>query len=446
MTAAIRVLGMLVLLGMSAAAPRAGDGRDDALLRALAAVSRPLIIAADLDPLLTAARAARVVMLGEASHGTHEFQVWRDRLTRRLIAEQGFEVVAIEGDWSSLLALDRYVRHLPGAAASARAALAPIRRWPRWVWANAELAAFAEWLHAYNRDRPLPRRVGIHGIDLYAVWESSAAVRAFYDRHVPALASWLRRQYALLDGFAGDQRGYADHVRRGGRSARQAAAAVVADLAARYRAAPPGARDVLFEALQHARVVAAGERYLGTLAWPGHLSWNIRSGHFSDTLTHLLTHYGPASRAVVWAHNTHVGDGRATAMQRSGEATLGQLARLRYGADAVLLVGFATARGTLLAAPHWDGPRQLMRIPRPRADSLDAALLASGGGDRVLLFDADPAASRLLQRWLPQRAIGVVYEPANEATRHYVATRPALRYDALVFVPTTRALEPLPTE
>ena len=179
-----KVLAVLVLLCAWGGAPRA-DPPDGELLQALGALSRPLVEAADLDPLVDAAADARLVLLGEASHGTHEFYVWRDRLSRRLIEEHGFSFIAIEGDWSSLLPLDRYVRHRPGAPASARAALAQIERWPRWVWANTELEALGEWLHAFNRDRPPARRVGIHGIDLYAIWESIDAVLAFYRRHKP---------------------------------------------------------------------------------------------------------------------------------------------------------------------------------------------------------------------------------------------------------------------
>ena len=437
-----KVLAVLVLFCAWGGTPRA-DPPDGELLQALGALSRPLVEAADLDPLVDAAADARLVLLGEASHGTHEFYVWRDRLSRRLIEEHGFSFIAIEGDWSSLLPLDRYVRHRPGAPASARAALAQIERWPRWVWANTELEALGEWLHAFNRNRPPARRVGIHGIDLYAIWESIDAVLAFYRRHLPGMAAGAHRQYAFLDRFDGDHRAYADHVRRTGQSARHAVARVAGDLAARYRRAGPHRRDALFEALQHARAIEAGERYLATLAGPGRHSWNLRSMHFARTVARLLDRYGPASRAIVWAHNTHSGDARATDMLRTGEISLGQLARQRYGTDAVLLVGLATATGSVLAAPRWEGPRQTLKLPAPRQDSLEAALLASGEGDRLLMLVPPSAVTAVLRQWLPHRAVGVVFEPERERSKNYIPTRLALRYDAFVFLPVTRALEPL---
>jgi erythromycin esterase-like protein len=445
MTLNTKVLAILVLLCAWCGAPL-GDALGDQLLHSLRTLSRPLVEAADLDPLLASAGDARLVLLGEASHGTHEFYLWRDRLSRRLIEEHGFSFIAIEGDWSSLLPLDRYVRHHPGAASSARAALTQIDRWPRWVWANTELEALGEWLHAFNRDRPPARRVGIHGIDLYAIWESIDAVQAFYQGRLPAMAEQVRRQYALLRDFRGDYRGYAEYVRMTGQSARAGVARVADQLAARYRHAGPGEREALFEALKHARTVEAGERYLANLARAGRYSWNVRSLHFARGVARLLDHYGPGSRAIVWAHNTHIGDGRATDMLRSGELTLGQLVRERYGRDAVFLVGLGTATGSVLAAPRWEGPRQTMQIPAPRADSLDAALLASGEGDRLLMLVPSSAATMVLRRRLPQRAIGVVFEPEREPSQNYIPTRLALRYDAFIFLPLTRALDPLPAE
>ena len=190
-------------------------------------------------------------------------------------------------------------------------------------------------------------------------------------------------------------------------------------------------------------MVESGERYLAGTAESGPRGWNTRAAHFERTVTQLLEHYGAGSRAIVWAHNTHVGDARATDMVRTGEVNIGQLARERYGSDAVFVVGLGTATGTVSAARTWEGRRHTMQTPLPRPDSIEAALLASGGGDRLLILDPASPATAVLRRPLPHRAIGVVFDPRLEPWRNYIPTRLALRYDAFIFLPVTHALEPL---
>ena len=438
-----RLFVFVLLIGMGGAAP--ADVGHDCLSQSLRAIARPLLRADDLNPLVDAVGDARVVLMGEASHGSREFYSWRDRLSRRLIVEGGFSFIAIEGDWASLLPLDRYVRHHPAAPASAREALLLIERWPRWLWANTDLEALGEWLRAFNRGRPVRHRVGIHGIDLYAIWESLDAVEAFYRAHLPQSAAKVEGAYRLLRAFRGRYRAYADHVRRG-HAAEPGVARVTRDLAVRYRHATPTDRDALFEALQHAQVVESGERYLRTLTRPGSQSWNTRASHFAQTVARLLNQYGHASRAIVWAHNTHIGDARATDMVRTGEVNLGQLVRQRYGRGAVFALGFGTATGTVLAARAWEGSRETMAVPLPRPDSLEAALLAAGDADRVLFLDRVAPGGALRRFMLPHRAIGVVFKPEDERWANYVPTRLAERYDAFVFLPYTRALEPLHAE
>ena len=431
----------ITLVGMPHAGVEAGD-----LLQSLRTLAQPLRRADDLNPLLDAVGDARLVLLGEASHGTREFYALRDRLSRRLIREQGFSFIAVEGDWATLLPLDRYVRHRPGASASAREALLQIERWPQWVWANSEMEALGEWLRAFNQGRAADRRVGIHGIDLYAIWESLDAVMAFYQTYLPESAARVRQLYRFLRGFRGEYQAYTDHVHRTRYSAQAEVAWVARDLDARYRYATPTDREALFEALQHARVVESGERYLRGMARPGPQSRNARSDHFERSVARLLDHYGPGSRAIVWAHNTHVGDARATDMVRAGEVNLGQLARERHGADAVFTLGLGTATGSVLAARTWEGPRCTMKTPLPRPDSLEAALLASGNGDRILILGRTSPAAAPLRRTLPHRAIGVVFAPQRERWENYVPTRLAERYDAFVFIPYTHALDPLHAE
>ena len=442
MTTSIKRMLVLALFVALSGMPQTDVQASDLLL-SLRTLAQPLRHTDHLNPLLDAVGDARLVLLGEASHGTREFYTWRDRLSRRLIRERGFTFIAIEGDWVTLLPLDRYVRHRSGAPASAREALLQVKRWPRWLWANSELEALGEWLRAFNRGRPAGHRVGIHGIDLYAIWESLDAVQAFYQTHLPESAARVRHLYRFLRGFGGDYQAYANYVSHTQHSARAEVARVAQELAERYRYAAPAQRDILFEVLQHAKVVESGERYLRDMARPGSHSWNARANHFERSVARLLDHYGPGSRAIVWAHNTHIGDARATNMVCVGEMNLGQLARERHGDNAVFALGFGTATGSVLAARTWEGRRYIMETPLPRPDSLEAALLASGDGDRILILDGTSPATAVLRRILPHRAIGVVFAPQRERWANYVSTRLADRYDAFVFIPHTHALNPL---
>jgi len=436
---------MLVVLGASASSSQAATW-DDGLLDALRIHSTPLRSAADLEPLVDAVDDARLLLLGESTHGTHEFYGWRDRLSRRLISERGFSFIAVEGDWSALVPLDRYVRHRPDAPASARTALLTIERWPRWVWANEELAELGEWLRLFNRGRAAADRIGIHGIDLYGVSDSIDAVQRYYQAQWPTAADRVRKLYQSLRGFDGDAAGYVEHIRRDGSWIGDGVAGVASELAARLTDAPPDERNLLFETLQHARVVASGERYLRALAEPAAAAWNARDRHFERMLGLLLDRYGPNSRAVVWAHNTHIGDARATEMAARGEVNLGQLLRERYGAEAVFAVGFGTATGSVLAASAWGEQRQPMQLPPPRQDSLEAALLASTQGNRILRLGHSGQDTALSGAQFPQRAIGVVFAPAHESDVNYVATRLVDCYDAYLFLPVTRAVIPLHAE
>lgn len=439
----ITKLLLVLALVAGSAWPWAAQADAAALSGALRALSLPLRGSDDLTPLIEAIGDARWVLLGESSHGTREFYMWRDRLSRRLIAERGFSFIAIEGNWSALIPLDRYVRHHPDAPASAREALRQVERWPRWILANEEMVELGEWLRAFNRDRPMAERVGIHGIDVHGIWDSVQAVRRFFHARLPARAAELDRRYGPLLAFADDSLAYARHVQRTGRSARAGAAAVAGEIEWHYAAAPPAWRPTLFELMQHAKVVEYGERYLGAMGKPGPDSWNARTEHFVQTVARLLHRYGPHSRAIVWAHNTHVGDARATDMALTGELNIGQLARQRHADQGVFLVGLGTGSGSMLAARRWEGRRETMHTPPPRPDSLEAAFLAAGEDDRLLLLGRrGPLAAPLLEP-VPHRAIGVVFTAEHERRANYVPTRLAERYDAFIFLPSTRALTPL---
>ena len=431
----------LCLVGMaSKAEPPVEQEPEQGFEQALAAASYRLLEDDGTARLIAAANQARILLLGEASHGTHEFYVWRDRLSRELIETGEISFIAVEGDTATLAPLDRYVRLHANAPRSAVEALADITHWPTWVWANAEFAQFAEWLRGFNSKRSDAARIAIYGLDIYAIWEALDELVAFYQKQAPDHLVEVEALRERLEPYRERPRDYTHEVRYTGRSLRPDLQAMLRGLERRYVQASAGQRDAAFSALQHARAIAAGLHYLEALPGPPRRAAGVRSRHFGSALQHLLRHHGDLSRAIVWAHNTHIGDARGTDARFTGEASLGQLAREQFGQSSVFIVGFGSGTGEVIAATRWGGQCRVMPVPVPRADSLEAALLATGDGDRLLLFGAGRPATPLLSRWLAHRAIGVVYDIEREAVVHYVPTRFAERYDAFVFLPHTKPL------
>ncbi|MCD8482297.1 MAG: erythromycin esterase family protein [Verrucomicrobia bacterium] len=333
---------------------------------------------AAMEGLISAMSERRLVLLGEATHGTREFYTVRDRISRQLIEKHGFSFIAVEGDWTALLPLDRYVRHLPGAPASAREALLAIDRWPLWMWANEEMVDLGEWLRAFNKDRMPEDRVGIHGIDVYGLWRSMRAVIEFYQEHFPEYADSVREYYSRLQPFEGNNSAYVRHLFQLHPSARQGVEQVVEKLQQRHRSAAGAQRSQLFTAKQHAKVVRSAEQHLRYNIMEGPHSWNARARHFADTTFRLLDYYGEGSRGIVWAHNTHVGDARATSMGVTGEVNIGQIVRQQIGPEHVFILGFGTGTGQVLAASNWESEVRTMTIPNPPQGTLEGLLMALG--------------------------------------------------------------------
>jgi erythromycin esterase len=391
----------------------------------------------DLDALADRAGPARVVLLGEASHGTHEFYTWRAALTRRLIEEQGFSFVAVEGDWPDCARVDRSVRRLPGEPADPREALLAYDRWPTWMWANEEVSDFCGWLRAYNRGRDRP--VGFHGLDVYSLWESLREIMVHLREHDPDQVPAALAAYRCFEPFAEDPQSYAWATRFVSATCENE----VVDLLVRLRERTV-AQAGEFAAWQNAEVVVGAEHYYRAMVHGGPRSWNVRDRHMDETLDRLLAHYGPDARAVVWAHNTHVGDARATDQARHGENTLGELARDRYGSDRVVLVGFGTHRGTVVAGESWGAPMRETDVPAARPDSLEDVLHATAPAQALFVFPPEDRPP-LLTEEIGHRAIGVVYRPERDRWANYVPTVLAERYDAFLWFDETRAVRPLHT-
>lgn len=399
--------------------------------------SKPLRNSKDLDPLLGRIGDARFVLLGEASHGTSEYYTWRAEISRRLIVEEGFRFIAVEGDWPSCDQVDRFIKGQGDG--DAVDALQAFGRWPTWMWANEEIAELIEWLGAHNHGLPEP--VGFHGLDVYSLWDSLYSVIGYLRRVDPAAVDAARRAFQCFEPYGEDAQDYARATARlVPTSCEDEAVALLADVARKAPAYGKADRWGAFRAEQNALVVRDAEAYYRTMVRGGPESWNVRDRHMQATLERLADYYGPDSRGIVWEHNTHIGDARFTDMAEDGTVNLGQLAREKWGGRETVLVGFSTHRGGVIAGGEWDAPAERMAVPEAREGSWDDLIHRAGGEDKLLLFDG----KRPFDETRGQRAIGVVYRPEYESLGNYVPTDLGRRYDALLFIDETHALRPLP--
>jgi erythromycin esterase len=403
---------------------------------------RPLATDADLDPLMERIGDARVVLLGEASHGTSEYYTWRDRLSRRLIQEAGFRFIAVEGDWPDCYRVNRFVRGMDDSGASPYDVLHAFARWPTWLWANREIETFIEWLHDWNQRQPPDHRAGFYGLDVYSLWDSMHAVLAYLDRIDPDSAQRARHAYGCFDPYEQDVQEYALATKVVPTSCEDEAVRILRELrrhAPQYR---EDGREWYFDAEQNALIARNAELYYRTMVRGGPTSWNVRDTHMMETLERLLAHHGGGARAIVWEHNTHIGDARATDMARAGMVNVGQLAREQWGARDVVIVGFAGYEGSVIAARAWEAPMERLQVPAARAGSWEQVLHDSAGDDALLLtheLDNVPGADEPRGH----RAIGVVYHPERERLGNYVPTIMPARYDVLLYLERTSALRPL---
>ena len=445
----LAVAGCLGILAPAWAATREterGGGatapRTVALVRAAA---QPLRGGArDYDALVRRVGARRFVLLGEQTHGSHELYAERARITRRLIEDRGFTGVALEADWADVRRVDAYVRGRR-ADADAAAALATFTRFPRWMWANVAFRDFVEWLRRYNEGRPAEERVGIYGLDLYGAERSAEAVVRYLESVDPPAALRARARYACVSG-TGDRGGDANGECRG---ETQVQLNELRELLRQRRPMLDRAQlDELFSAIQNARVVNAAQDFEHAQFGVGASAWNIRDRHMADTIEELATHLAAGDRPAklaVWAHNTHVGDARATEFATAGEWTLGQLVGQRHP-EASVLVGFTTHRGTVTAASEWGGPGRRQRVRPALSGSYGALFHAARRGNFVLLLPRRGRLAAALGTPRLERAIGVVYVPASERDSHYFTARLSRQFDAVIHIDVTRAVTPLRPE
>ncbi len=404
---------------------------------------------ADYDPLLGLVGESRFALLGEASHGTHEFYAERAAITRRLIEEKGFTAVAVEADWPDAYRVNRYVRG-ESEDPDARAALSGFERFPVWMWRNTVVVEFVEWLRAHNDALPAGRKVGFYGLDLYSLYTSIEEVLGYLEAVDPEAARRARRRYSCFDHFGEDTTSYAYAAAYG--AAESCEPAVVEQLVEMRRRAAElakgdarAARDEFFYAEQNARLVKNAEEYYRSMFRGRVESWNMRDRHMAETLDALVAHLsseGRAAKVAVWEHNSHLGDARATEMGQGGEWNVGQLVRERYGRDS-LLVGFTTHRGSVTASDDWGEPGRRKRVRPALAGSYEALFHDAGLPRFMLNLRAEGRARELLRLPRLERAIGVIYRPETERLSHYFHAQLAEQFDAVVHLDETSAVEPL---
>ena len=392
-------------------------------IQALQQISNPLETALDLDPLIEKLSSSKLVLLGEASHGTHEYYTWRTTISKRLIEEHGFNFIAVEGDWPDFYRVNRYVKHYKNSHDGSIEVLKEFNRWPTWMWANWETETLVNWLHKHNTGLSAQKRVGIYGLDVYSLWESMEAIVDYLQSHDRTLLPAAKRALGCFEPF-GDEMGmaYARSLQRFlPKTCENEVVSLLRTIKERARTFNTDIEASL-NMEQNAHIANNAEKYYRSLVSADQSSWNLRDHHMMDTLKRLIHFHGANAKAIVWEHNTHVGDARATDMALDNTINVGQLVREQLSHLNPKIIGFGSYQGTVVAGSEWGAPMRNMHMPRAIEGSWEHLLHQTGKGDQLLFL------GRLKGNWLfntpiGHRAIGVVYHPQYEKIAHYRPTQ-----------------------
>ena len=399
----------------------------------------------DLDTLIEDIGDAQYVLLGEATHGTHEYYSIRAQITMKLIEKKGFSFIAVEGDWPDSYTLNRYVKNLPFSGKHAFNILNQFNRWPTWMWANWEVVALAEWLKTHNAGFPQNRKVGFYGLDVYSLWESMEAIIHYLKKvDTQALEVAMKAFRCFEPYYENEGRAYAHAASSGPISCERE----VIDLLMEIRNKSTHYNtdhDAVFSAQQNAQVIVNAEKYYRTMIKGGVEAWNIRDKHMMDTLNRLVQFYGRDSKVIIWGHNSHIGDARATEMASEGQVNLGQLIREQHGDQRVYAVGFGSNTGHVVAGRNWGDVMRVMHIPPALKGSWEYIQHGLGAKDRIT-FMTDEMKQKFEHAAFGHRAIGVVYHTQYEQYGNYIPSMITRRYDAFIYIDTTTALHPLHIE
>jgi protein-L-isoaspartate(D-aspartate) O-methyltransferase len=417
---------------------------EQSLSRIIATAAEPFgsIETADLNPLLTRIGDARVVLIGEASHGTSEFYRMRDKISRALIEIKGFDFVAIEGDWPDAARIDHYVRHREYRPSEWTA----FSRFPTWMWRNNEVRTFVDWLRDHNTGRKPQSRVAFHGLDLYSLYDSIRFVLQYLDEVDPPSAKVARERYGCLTPWQSDPATYGYAALTGKYPTCESDVVhALSDLLKKRQAYAAHDGERFLDAVQNAQLVANAERYYRIMYYGSRASWNLRDDHMFRTLKTLLAHHGERSKAIVWAHNSHIGNAAATEMSARGEHNLGELCHKEFGEDCYA-IGFGTDHGTVAAASEWGGPMEIKDVRPSVQDSIERLCHDSETPHFMLrLRDRDAAHTKGLLKPRLERAIGVIYRPETELASHYFEVVLPGQFDEYIWFDKSRAVSPLKT-
>jgi erythromycin esterase len=401
----------------------------------------PLKSYAALEPLKEAIGDSKIVMLGEASHGTHEYYTWRSAISKILIEQMDFSFIAVEGDWPDCYRINNWVKSGEKNLTEIKEVLHAFNRWPTWMWANWEVAELAEWLRAYNMNRGYGLKIGFYGLDVYSLWESMNVMVEYLEKEDPKAAETVKKAISCFEPYEEEGQYYARAVSELSASCKKEVLDILKEIrskAMHYDHDPEAAMN----AEQNARIIVNAEKYYSSLIGFDNESWNIRDRHMMETLTHLLRSHGTKAKAIVWEHNTHIGDARYTDMKNVGMINIGQLAREEYGEKDVFLLGFGSYKGTVIAGRSWGAPMQRMHIPPAREGSIEHFMHEEYDANHMIIFDHS-VKNDPFKNIYDHRAIGVVYNPEYEKYGNYVPSKVSSRYDAFIYLQETKALHPL---
>ncbi|HMU46832.1 MAG TPA: erythromycin esterase family protein [Chitinophagaceae bacterium] len=408
--------------------------------------SYPLHSKADLQPLFDRIGDARIVMLGEASHGTHEYYTWRSHISKKLIEEKGFNFIAVEGDWPDCYRLNRFIKGYDTEYKNSYEVLHAFNRWPTWMWANWEIVALADWLKKYNSGLPANKRAGFYGLDVYSLWESMESIMQYLKKTDPAALKIAEDAFHCFEPYRKDE---GTSYARATQFVPELCQNEVVHLLKEIRQRLPlynTDHENVFSVEQNALVSLNAENYYRAMILGGPHSWNVRDRHMAETLDRLLKFHGSNSKAIVWEHNTHIGDARATDMIDDGMYNIGELARIQHQDMGVVLVGFGSYKGTVMAGRSWGAPMRVTHLPEAKKESWEYFLHRAGNENKLLLMDDLAGNDMLMENHIGHRAVGVVYNPQYEQYGNYVPSILPLRYDAFIYLDETKALHPLHIE
>ncbi|MFB5194309.1 erythromycin esterase family protein [Neobacillus sp. KR4-4] len=410
------------------------------MLKAINKYAKPFNTTDDLDPLIDAIGDAKYVLLGESSHGTSEFYSLRAELSKRLIKEKGFSFIAVEGDWPSCQSINQYIKGFNHLTNDVRRVLESFNRWPTWMWANQEMTGLIEWLKDYNQQTNLSQKVGFYGLDVYSLWESMDEIIRYLEKTNSRSLQAAKKAFSCFEPFNRNHESYAVSAGYLSEDCTREALELLASIQKNKWKFEDNQESSLNMEV-NALVTANAEEYYRTMVKSDSKSWNVRDHHMVEALNSVMNFYGDRGKAIIWEHNTHVGDARATDMKEEGMVNVGQIIREQKGSENVYIVGFGTYSGTVVASTEWGNDVQIMQVPPAQLGSWESLMHKTSPANKYLLFTDQNRQE--FSTTIGHRAIGVVYRPEYEHFGNYVPSNMGQRYDSFIFFDQTKALQPL---